>query len=192
MLGLKRGEVLLLPHDERWEPEAEATVLKLREILGDLALDIQHVGSTSVKSIMAKPIIDIAVAVRDFDSLLALEQRLKAEGFYYRPSMGDIDSCQLLFAKGSLYDGTGELQTHFIHVVKADSMEWSNYIRFRNQLNSDPAVAKEYESLKLNILNKIDKKQGRNEYTAMKANFIVAVLEEINNTNQSKNEGESI
>ena len=62
-LGLKRGTVKLFPHEKEWETEAQNTIYKLSEILGSVLVDISHVGSTSIKSIKAKPIIDIAVAV---------------------------------------------------------------------------------------------------------------------------------
>ena len=66
MLGLKREAVKLCEHQKEWEVEAQNTIARLKAILGDVAKDIQHVGSTSVLSIKAKPIIDIAVAVDDF------------------------------------------------------------------------------------------------------------------------------
>ena len=115
MIGLKRGTVSLCAHEKEWETEAERTISRLKAILGDVILDIQHVGSTSIPAIQAKPIIDIAVAVDHFDSVLAFEKELNSAGFYYRPK-SDLGE-QLLFASGSYYDGTGDLQTHFIHVV---------------------------------------------------------------------------
>ena len=106
MIRLKRGTVKLCEHEKEWEIEAQNTISRLKKILGNVANDIQHVGSTAIPSIKAKPIIDIAVAVDDFNDVLALEKELKDEGFYYRPQsdLGD----QLLFASGSLYEGTGD------------------------------------------------------------------------------------
>ena len=77
MLGLKRGTVALFPHEKEWETEAQRTIEKLKSICGDVIVDIAHVGSTSVKSIMAKPIIDIAASVNDFDEVLAIDEKLK-------------------------------------------------------------------------------------------------------------------
>ena len=67
MIGLKRGTVQLCEHEKEWEIEAQNTIARLKEILGDLIKDIQHVGSTAILTIQAKPIIDIAVAVDEFD-----------------------------------------------------------------------------------------------------------------------------
>lgn len=174
MIGLKRGAVVLCEHENEWEIEAQNTIFRLKKILGNVAKDIQHVGSTSILSIKAKPIIDIAVAVDDFNDILALEKELKAAGFYFRPKseLGE----QLLFASGSLYDNTGELQTHFIHVVKTGSIDWINYINFRDYLNSTPSAAKEYENLKVSLVQKIPIDSGREEYTKGKHDFIVHTL----------------
>ena len=174
MIGLKRGTVKLCEHEKEWEIEAQNTIFRLKKILGNVAKDIQHIGSTSIPSIKAKPIIDIAVAVDDFNDILALEKELKDIGFYYRPQseLGD----QLLFAAGSLYEGTGDLQTHFIHVVRTNSMDWINYINFRDYLNSTPTVAKEYEELKVSLAMQAPIDSGREKYLKGKHDFIVYTL----------------
>lgn len=173
MLGLRRGTVRLCPHETEWEEEAARTAALLREILGDAAADVQHVGSTAVKSIMAKPIVDIAVAAEDFSRVLAKRDTLEQAGFYYRP--GSLEG-QLLFAKGSYYEGTGNLQTHFIHVVKKDGEEWRNYIQFRDYLNAVPQAAKEYEALKVSLARACPEDAGREKYLAGKHAFIVRSL----------------
>lgn len=174
MIGLKRGTVALCDHDAEWEFEAERTIKALKKILGGVICDIAHVGSTSIKLIKAKPIIDIAVAVENFDEVLKYEKQLKENGFYYRPA-DDLKE-QLLFACGSSYDGTGDMQTHFIHVVKKDSMEWINYINFRDYLNANQDVAKEYEVLKISLAEKNPEDRGREKYLAGKYDFIVRTL----------------
>ncbi|MEE1023945.1 MAG: GrpB family protein, partial [Acutalibacteraceae bacterium] len=86
MLGLMRGTVQLFEHEKEWEIEAQNTICRLREILGDIITDIQHVGSTSISSIKAKPIIDIAVAVDEFDDVFKKQEELRKNGFYYCPN----------------------------------------------------------------------------------------------------------
>ena len=73
MIGLKRGAVALYPHEKAWETEAQATMARLCQILGPVAAEMAHVGSTAIPTIQAKPILDIAVAVDNFDALLAYE-----------------------------------------------------------------------------------------------------------------------
>ena len=121
MIGLARGTVKLCEHEKEWELEAQNTISRLKNILGNVIKDIQHVGSTSILSIKAQPIIDIAVAVDVFDDILGFEKELKNVGFYYRPKAQASIKGQLLFACGNFYEGTGDLQTHFIHVVRTNS-----------------------------------------------------------------------
>ncbi len=174
MIGLKRGTVKLYEHEKEWEMEAQNTISRLKKILGNVIKDIQHVGSTSIRSIKAKPIIDIAVAVDDFNDILAYEKELKDNGFYYRPKTEPEG--QLLFASGSIYDGTGDLQTHFIHVVHTNSMDWINYINFRDYLNKTPSAAKEYENLKVSLALQAPVDSGREKYLRGKHDFIVRTL----------------
>lgn len=176
MIGLKRGTVRLCDHEKEWEIEAQHTISRLQRILGNVIKDIQHVGSTAIPAIKAKPIIDIAVAVDDFEDILRFENELQDAGFFYRPNAQASLRGQLLFACGSYYDGTGDLQTHFIHVVLTDSMDWLNYINFRDYLNSTPSAAKEYEALKVSLAMQAPMDNGREKYLAGKHDFIVYTL----------------
>lgn len=176
ILGLKKGTVALCDHQPEWAHEAEVTISKLREILGSDAVKMEHIGSTSINSIKAKPIIDIAVATDSFEKILSHEKELRNSGFYYRPEASGNLTSQLLFAYGSFYDGTGELQTHFIHVVLSDSMEWRNYINFRNYLIKNRSVAKEYEKLKLSLAEAAPIDSGREKYLNGKHDFITYTL----------------
>lgn len=176
MIGLKRGTVQLCEHKKEWEIEAQNTIARLKEILGDVIKDIQHVGSTSILTIKAKPIIDIAVAVDEFDDILVYEKQLKDAGFYYRPNAQASIRDQLLFACGNFYNGMGDLQTHFIHVVKTNSMDWINYINFRDYLNKTPSAAKEYEDLKVSLAQQIPVDSGREKYLKGKHDFIIYTL----------------
>lgn len=176
MIGLKRGTVQLCEHEKEWEIEAQNTIARLKEILGDVIKDIQHVGSTSILTIKAKPIIDIALAVDDFDDILSYEKQLKDAGFYYRPNAQASLRDQLLFACGNYYDGTGDLQTHFIHVVLTGSMDWINYINFRDYLNKTPSAAKEYEDLKVSLAQQVPIDSGREKYLKGKRDFIIYTL----------------
>lgn len=169
MLGLKRGTVALYPHETEWELEAERTVQRLHAVLGETAADIQHVGSTAVKQICAKPIIDIAVGVNSFREISEKRAALEENGFYFRNS--SIEN-QLLFACGSYYDGTGELQTHFIHVVIYGGKEWQDYLLVRDYLNENTAAAKAYEALKLKLSQECPEDRGREHYLAGKHGFI--------------------
>ena len=120
-LGLKRGIVQLEPHDKQWDEIALQTIKTLKSILGDDAIDIQHIGSTAIQAIKAKPIIDIAVGVTDFDSIIKYNEQLQKEGIFYRSS--DVEH-QLLYVMGDMENDT---RTHHIHVVKWNGTEWNKY-----------------------------------------------------------------
>lgn len=175
MIGLKHSTVELYPHDPQWEENAKDTIEELKKILGDSALDIQHIGSTAINTIKAKPIIDIAVAVDSFESVLKLVPELESHGYYYRPGKTELGD-QLLFACGSYYDGSGDMQTHFIHIVRSGSIDWTNYINFRDYLNKRLYTAKEYEWLKEKLVLRYSNEIDRRNYTSDKNIFIKDVL----------------
>jgi len=165
-LGLARGTVSVVPHNDEWETAGRKTIAKLKELLGDTAVDIQHVGSTSIKGIYAKPIIDLVIGVRNFDDILAKNDLLAKNGFYYRGH--DIPGQYLYIC------GEGEIRTHHIHVVIYKDANWNNYLMMRNYLNSHPEEAKRYSFLKRSLADKYA--DDRNAYTAMKEDFIDTIL----------------
>ena len=155
MIGLARGSIALCDHNKEWEVEAARTAAHLRGILGKTARAVEHIGSTAVPTIKAKPIIDIAVGADRLSDVLAYEERLAADGFFYRHAVdgrGNIfpglrrlnDNIErLLFACGDYYTG-GTLQTHFIHAVRYGGATWNYFIIFRECLRFDPDLAREY------------------------------------------------
>lgn len=111
-------------------------------ILGEDAIDIQHIGSTAIPAIKAKPIIDIVVGVTDFDRIKSYKEQLQKEGIFYRGS--DVEY-QLLYVMG---DMENDMRTHHIHVVKWNGIAWRNYLYFRDYLNSNENIALRYQKLK--------------------------------------------
>lgn len=168
-LGLKRGTVTLLPHDSAWEREAAHTVERLKTLFGEVACDVQHVGSTAIRHIAAKPILDIAVAVDELDAVTPLIPALLADGVIHRPQ--NDDETQRFFVYGDL---SRDIITHHIHVVRADSMEWRHYLNFRDYLNAHPHKAAAYEQLKRTLAAAYP--ADRVAYTKGKAAFIRRTL----------------
>lgn len=172
-IGMKRGTVYLEEHQPEWEIDAEETIRAIKNILGDSAVDVQHIGSTSIKTIPAKPIIDIAVAVKDYDAVLQKRELLKEGQIIFR---FDERPEQLLFVKGDFEQDT---RTHHIHVVLNDSKEWNDYIRFRDYLNTHEDTADQYAALKRELAEKYP--NDRNAYTDGKAELISELLSEASN-----------
>lgn len=171
-IGLARGKVRLFTHSTEWELEGNRTINELCEILEGICIDAAHVGSTSIPTIPAKPIIDVAIAVYDFDAVLARRELLCERGYHFVPPASN--ESQLLFAKGGYYEGTSDLQTHFIHVVRVNSREWFDYLNFRSFLTEYREIAAKYAELKLRLAR--DHSADREGYTAAKSDFIREVL----------------
>ncbi|HXK73114.1 MAG TPA: GrpB family protein, partial [Clostridia bacterium] len=169
IIGLKKGIVKLYKHKKQWKKIASDTIVSLYKVFGDTAVDIQHVGSTSIVHIKAKPIIDIAVAVNNFNDVKPLIPSLENIGVIYRPNV--VIAGEMYFVIG---DFEHEIFTHHIHVVLSNSKEWINYINFRNYLNAKPAAAKQYEDLKRSLLKKY--KYDRMAYTEGKIELINRIL----------------
>lgn len=167
-VGLKRNTVELFEHEVEWEKIAEATIFKLKEILKDDVIAIEHVGSTAIKAIKAKPIIDIAVGVNDLTDILEYNEQLKQANIIYR---GSDNENQLLYVMGDFINDT---RTHHIHVVKYDSEEWKNYLYFRDYLNQNKEAALEYQQLKEELKNKYG--NDRISYTSGKQQWINQIL----------------
>lgn len=169
-IGLKTGVVKLLPHQAEWEINAEETIMLMKTILGDTCIDIQHVGSTSIKHICAKPIIDIAVAINELADILPYNDVLSKNGIFYRK---EETTGQLLYLMGDLEN---EIKTHHIHVVKYNSVNWQNYLNFRDFLNAFPEKARLYNELKQELAKKYASE--RKLYTDGKSELIKALLKE--------------
>jgi GrpB-like predicted nucleotidyltransferase (UPF0157 family)/MoaA/NifB/PqqE/SkfB family radical SAM enzyme len=172
ILGLKRGTVQLYEHDPEWETVAAQTITQLKSIFGETAVDIQHVGSTAIRSIKAKPIIDIAVGVRNFEWVDEITPTLEKSGFIKRKWEHDG---QLLYACGD-YSKPDGVVTHFIHVVLHNSSGWKNYVRFRDYCNTHIAAARMYEEVKCRLAKENTIDPGREKYLAGKFEVIQKIL----------------
>lgn len=170
MLGLKRGTVELVSHQEVWHEKAVMAIDVLKTVLGDTAIDIQHVGSTAICGIHAKPIIDIVVGVKDLGDIKLFVEELAQEGIVFRKE--DIAE-QLLFVIG---DFEKNFRTHHIHVVQYGSEAWHNYINFRDYLNAFPEKAADYDALKRHLA--VEYANDRGSYTSGKQELITHLLEE--------------
>ena len=160
----------LISHQEEWNKNAEKVILKLKQLLGDAAVDIQHVGSTAIASIYAKPIIDIVIGVRDLNDIVSYVRLLEQHDFVFR---GEDVEGQLLFVMGDFEKDT---RTHHIHVVKWNGAEWNNYINFRDYLNCCPDKAMLYDACKKKLASQFP--DDRRSYTAGKQELIECLLKE--------------
>lgn len=170
-LGLKQDEVRLESHYDEWEKE----FLRVKEdILNSTSIQenrIEHIGSTAIKNIVAKPILDLVVGVDDIENVdKSIFQGLKEAGFLRlrveRPN-------EIVLAKFT--DDTYEEKTHFIHLVEYNKELWKNLIFFRNYLNSNETAREQYRELKMKFLE--EKNGGIIEYTEYKEQFVKGIYE---------------
>lgn len=167
MIGVTRGKVKLLPHDPKWIKSFEKEKSKL-ETFGK----IEHVGSTAVPGLCAKPIIDIAIGVPSLKN---------NEVEKYKKPLAQIDYNYIreerpdehLFVKGP-----EELRTHYLHMVEIDSQAWRDYILFRDYLIADPEVREEYTKLKQELYKKFA--DDRKSYTAGKIDLVQKIIKQAN------------
>ena len=165
MLGLERGVVRLAPHAERWHDLFAEEAGRLRAAVGVYALAVEHVGSTAVCGLSAKPIIDIAVAVREIADAEKCVTPLGLVGYEYRGEQG---------IPGRHFFGKGAPRTHHLHVVEMGSDFWRSHLLFRDYLLQHRDAVEEYEQLKKGLAEKY--RHNREAYTEGKAAFIEGVL----------------
>lgn len=170
IIGLLRGTVRLEEHRAEWEALASETVTLLKKILGGDAADVQHVGSTAIRNVPAKPILDLAVAVRAPEDIFRHNDELAAHGILFR---GEDHPGQWLYVMG---DFERDTRTHHIHVVLSGSPEWENYRNFRDYLNDNAAAAAEYAALKRQLAASCA--CDRKAYTAGKSELVSRLLTE--------------
>ena len=137
ILKKMRGKkVIVLPYDEAWKDDFEKIRAELADALGDLALRIEHVGSTSVPGLSAKPVIDIDVVIKDNTVLNDAVAALAKIGYFHEGDLG------IKGREAFGYEGKVHLKKHHLYVCAQDSEELKRHIAFRDHLRSNPdAVA---------------------------------------------------
>jgi len=168
MIGLKRGMVVLRTHNPQWEELFKQEKELISSAIADFLIDIQHIGSTAIPNIVAKPIIDIAVAIDSLDNIEKIIPSLENISFIYRGEQGIPD--RHLFVKG------GEnVRTHHLHVMQKGHYEWDKHILFRDYLKKHPNDAKQYSELKQKLFLKYG--NDREKYTEGKSEVIQNIIE---------------
>lgn len=178
MFGLARGTVMLCAHHGAWLKRAEETIAVMKGLLGDTMVDIQHVGSTSVPGLAAKPILDIVIGVRNLSDLDPYVEKLAQN--HIREAGQDLPG-QRLFVMG---DFEADTRTHHIHAVIWNSAAWKNYVRFRDYLRTFDDKRLVYESEKRRLAAAFP--EDRNAYTRAKAPMIDQLLREANEWAEGK------
>lgn len=170
-LGLGRNEVRIVDYNSDWKAESERVKKDLMESTGLEENRIEHIGSTAIKAMPAKPIIDLLVGVDNLESVdKPLLQSFKKAGFLRlkveRPG-------EIVLAK--FEDDSYQVKTHFIHLVEYQKPLWKNLIFFRDYLNNNEYARHRYLNIKEEFLR--SNSEGIREYTDYKEAFVNEIID---------------
>ena len=135
VLGLASGKVSLARAHAAWAVAYQQERDRILAALSTRLLDIQHVGSTAIPNVVAKPILDILIGVRDFDEATACVEPMIEIGYEYRGENG---------IPRRHYFVKGEPRTHHVHMVEIQSNDWRVTLEFRDVLRANAELANEY------------------------------------------------
>ena len=134
--------VVVKPYDEAWAQAFEDIRRELEAALGELAIGIEHVGSTSVKGLSAKPIIDIDVVIDNYNVFGEVVAALESIGYFHEGDKGIPER------EAFGYEGKEHLMKHHLYVCPQNSAELRRHRAFRDFLRSSPEAVKEYSRIK--------------------------------------------
>jgi len=163
--GLAHGTVQLMEWTPRWAELFATEAVRLRAALGDLAVAVEHYGSTSVPGLVAKPLLDILVGGPEATDPAPYIAALASLGYDYSAHAGVPE--HLVF-------GRGPARTHLVHVVRYGGQAWRKALAFRDALRADAGLRDAYAALKRELAERHG--SDRSRYTAAKGAFIEGTL----------------
>ena len=165
--------VEVVAHDPVWRDRFEAEAASLAAVLAPLRPTVEHIGSTAVPGLPAKPTIDVLVLVDDARDVLAFRDELAALGYDHRPGSLTSSDEQLFFRKVA---PTGK-RTHHLHVVSRRSPNGPEYLACRDFLRSRPDEAAAYAAIKLELASRHADERMR--YVDEKARYVDALMDRV-------------
>ena len=170
MQGVERYKVRLLPHDEAWADEFVKTKEQIQNLWGENVIDIQHFGSTSVKGIWAKPILDVAVVLKSFANIDI--EALTSIGYDFC-GLQKPDNDRYLF----VLRADNNFSLRHIHCYEPHNLDFEQCIGFRDYLNSHPEEACQYSELKKKLAEQFP--DDRFAYTDAKWSFVKSIYDKL-------------
>jgi GrpB-like predicted nucleotidyltransferase (UPF0157 family) len=167
-LGLESNAVRVVGYDMRWPALFHSEANRIRAAVAATGLPqlaLEHIGSTAVPGLAAKPILDIGAGYKPGVSALTYVGALESLGYVYRGNAG---------LPGRDYFRRGDPRTHHIHLVAHDGIHWRRYLVFRDTLRADAAACQAYAALKHELAAQYA--QDRESYLLGKAEFIEEML----------------
>jgi GrpB-like predicted nucleotidyltransferase (UPF0157 family) len=137
--------IQIVPYTTAWPLAFESEAAAIQRVLGGQAIRIDHVGSTAVPGLAAKPVIDIQVSVQSLEPPELFQAALSPLGYKF-VSLGEEDHFYPWFAKPGEWPST-----HHVHLCVAGEEQEAKHLAFRDYLRKNPEQARMYEALKLKL-----------------------------------------
>jgi GrpB-like predicted nucleotidyltransferase (UPF0157 family) len=159
--------IIVEDYDPHWPEQFDVLRARIAAVLGPLAAAIEHVGSTAVPGLAAKPIIDIDVLLYAAGGLPEAITRLAALGYQHRGDLG-------VHGREAFRPPPNDLP-HHLYVCAPECLEYARHITFRNHVRAHPEDAHAYERLKRALA--VEFRNDREAYNQAKTEFVEAVLQ---------------
>ena len=163
------GPVELVPYDPRWLAAFHAEADLLSRALREPSFTIEHVGSTAVPGLGAKPVVDLMLGGPTLAAIDARRPAIEGLGYQYRPHLATVIPDRRFFVKC-----VSDRRAFHLHAVHAGSAFWVEHLAFRDRLRSDPRLAAAYHGVKADLAQRF--RHDREAYTSGKSAFISKVL----------------
>ena len=167
-----KEKIIIKEYDPKWPALFASERDELMEAIGHYVADIQHIGSTAVPGLAAKPVIDIMIGLRRILDAQDCIMPIEAMEYEYVPQFEDEFPERRYFRKT-----VNGKRSHHIHMVEIGTDFWKRHIAFRDFLLKNPQIANEYGSLKRDLA--IEFENDREGYTNAKSPFIENILKRI-------------
>lgn len=168
VLGLESGRARLMPYQPRWRELFEEEAERIRAAAGGGVLEVEHIGSTAIPGMPAKPILDLMAAVPSREAGLGLVPALAGLGYEHRP---DPDIPERVYLRKRFPSG---VRTHHLSLAEPSSRFYRVQLCFRDHLREHPDAAREYAALKTALAE--SHAHERERYTEGKTAFVLGVL----------------
>ena len=168
MSSTTNEEIVLRPYNGGWPARYEREKALIADAMGEALIAIEHIGSTAVPGLEAKPIIDVAIRIDSLAAIPGVSRSLVGIGY---------KDCGEFGLSGRHFFTKGEPRAVHVHVVDSATDHWERWLAFRDALRSDPATAANYSELKRELVEKFSKE--RLKYTDGKTDFITGILRKV-------------